>query len=776
MIIAALLLGFLASADSTDPRPELARLQLDEQRTAALELVLTSMGSDPAGAAELGLPYLEAVLLLETERREAGLGALAEVISETPALAPWARLRLAREREKDGETRVAAALAAGLLAASPPKELTAPAVALLERSLAADGDCRVLGGLRSLVLKGEPKRRLRAAQAACAQRQGRLDEEKVILFDLLADDTADDVAQRAAERLLPLVNLDTLDIQRLERLGDTFYRHRVFETAFELLSRVDRRLVASRTLPKGWTARSVFETRYALARSLFWLGRYEEAAARFGNLAKNAPKSVLKAKSLYQQARCHELRGVDPVLRADAWTRALGIFEQARAADPKSGWASAGLIAAMRIEWLLGREEDALVTYTKLEATGRRDNAVRALIFLAASDLVQRRGDRAAAWLDRAARLNRRSTIEIDYWQARRLELSGAAEPAARAYLEVHAEDPYHPFAEAARRRLDRDPLRAVTEKVLDGLAANPDTDAKLVAWHALEPGPRRDGLAAELYRTWSKDPKKQVFLNLEAAPANTWPIWKRTAGSSPQELLLGLARFEELGLKPLRYFPVSDPSLALAASRGLATAGATRRSLYVAEILFKRLPDGLPLDWTPRTFQETLYPFGFSYWIHREAKKFAVDPYLLAGLIREESRFDADAFSGAAARGLTQFIYSTARDIASANAIPLTSAQDIHRPEIAVALGAAYLRHLSDELEGRTEAVVAAYNAGEPQSLLWQAYCLSDDPAEYWSKVAFKETRNYVRKVLKSRAHYRHLYGETLGEDASAESSESPP
>ena len=85
---------------------------------------------------------------------------------------------------------------------------------------------------------------------------------------------------------------------------------------------------------------------------------------------------------------------------------------------------------------------------------------------------------------------------------------------------------------------------------------------------------------------------------------------------------------------------------------------------------------------------------------------------------------------------------------------------KDIHRPEIAITLGAAYLRRLSDDLDGNLSSMVAAYNAGEPQAKLWQHYCLSDEPAEYWSKVAFRETRQYVRKVLASRSNYRYLYG----------------
>ena len=56
---------------------------------------------------------------------------------------------------------------------------------------------------------------------------------------------------------------------------------------------------------------------------------------------------------------------------------------------------------------------------------------------------------------------------------------------------------------------------------------------------------------------------------------------------------------------------------------------------------------------------------------------------------------------------------------------------------------------------------MLAAYNAGEDQAALWRSYCLSDDTAEYLTKVGFRETRGYLRKVLRSRARYRELYPE---------------
>jgi soluble lytic murein transglycosylase len=223
--------------------------------------------------------------------------------------------------------------------------------------------------------------------------------------------------------------------------------------------------------------------------------------------------------------------------------------------------------------------------------------------------------------------------------------------------------------------------------------------------------------------------------------------------------MLLALGLFGEGESVVMRHFPVAQPRLAFTSSAALAEAGADHRSLYIAEVLKKRIPKRLPQPFLPKEYRQLLYPMGFSYLIRREASRRDIDPYLLAGIIREESRFQPRAFSGAAARGLTQFIFPTARRIADKFSLGAIDPEDLDRPEIAIALGAAYLAELGTRFGGSVPAMAAAYNAGESQSTLWGRYCLSDDPAEFYTKIAFPETRKYVRKVLTSQAHYSELY-----------------
>jgi soluble lytic murein transglycosylase len=207
----------------------------------------------------------------------------------------------------------------------------------------------------------------------------------------------------------------------------------------------------------------------------------------------------------------------------------------------------------------------------------------------------------------------------------------------------------------------------------------------------------------------------------------------------------------------------VAEPPLAFTGSLVLAGAGEIKQSLYIAEILAQRIPPEMRPAFLSDSYRRLLFPLSYRSLILRESGQRGVDPFLLAAIIREESRFDPRAFSAASARGLTQFIYPTAQRIAEKIGLAPITPRDLEDPETAIALGAAYLAELLEEFGGAVPQMVAAYNAGEPQAALWRRYCWSDEPEEYLTKVAFRQTRDYLAKVLTSREHYAELYGSAV-------------
>ena len=84
---------------------------------------------------------------------------------------------------------------------------------------------------------------------------------------------------------------------------------------------------------------------------------------------------------------------------------------------------------------------------------------------------------------------------------------------------------------------------------------------------------------------------------------------------------------------------------------------------------------------------------------------------------------------------------------------------EDLYRPEVAVALGATHLAGLLRTFGGAAHVAVAAYDAGEPQAIVWRSYCNSLEPEEFFTKMGSDETRRYLHQVLSGWAEYQALY-----------------
>ena len=138
------------------------------------------------------------------------------------------------------------------------------------------------------------------------------------------------------------------------------------------------------------------------------------------------------------------------------------------------------------------------------------------------------------------------------------------------------------------------------------------------------------------------------------------------------------------------------------------------------------------------------------------------LDPYQVAGLIRQESVFNPKAKSHANAYGLMQLILptaqSTARKYGSA-AGSSVGVPDLYNPAVNIELGTAYFRDQLDKF-GRIEYVAAAYNAGPGRIPTWRA-TLPAEIDEFVEAIPFRETRMYVMGVVRNTAQYRRLYDE---------------
>ena len=743
---ASLLAFVLTAAAVEDPRIPIVEHHLAGRTAEALAETERLLATQPDLARRLGLDYLRGHLLERQGKTVDASNAFLAALSTAPSLAVHIYYRLAMEHERLGHPEMAAGLLAKVINSDPPFADLGAAVRLLRRSLALGGDCRLLGGIRGERLASRERRHVQLARAECALRQGDLKRSAEIAAGILRESRGDDAAYEAARLSSERFLGRDPEAGFLLSIGITLHEHRDFERSSQLLDRAF-------SLP-DLLATSAFDQRYARARNDFWVGSYRAAAAAFGALAESTVIPDKKSDALYQEGRCHELIG--------DWTRASASFRRAYLADPHGEWGPQGLLAALRIEWRSGSDASALEAFQLLSASRvGRDQAARAALFLAASDLAQGRGGRAGAWLTQAERLGGGWPSELAYWRGRLAELTGDHEGAVLALAEAIRREPATPFAEEARRRLMTPALAPAAREVGGRLAASARSQDLLKATILLgDQHPRAAGVWAALAERLAQDPIARPFLRFANVPVRSWPLWSNPLGR-PEETLLALGLFDEGAPAVGRHFPVASPALALTAGHHLAEAGATSHALRIAEILEQRVPSSVPPRLLAGEFRRLLYPLPFAEILVPEAERQGVDPALLAAIIREESRFDPAALSDASARGLTQFTQQTAARFAGQIGRASLGADDLYRPQISIALGATYVAELLAAFKGAEHAAVAAYNAGEDAARLFQSYCFTKDPAEFYSKVGFRQTRSYVVKVLSSRAQYREIYPE---------------
>src|SRR4051794_8269871 len=149
---------------------------------------------------------------------------------------------------------------------------------------------------------------------------------------------------------------------------------------------------------------------------------------------------------------------------------------------------------------------------------------------------------------------------------------------------------------------------------------------------------------------------------------------------------------------------------------------------------------------------------------IRQQAAEKKVDASLIAGVIYTESRF-RDVTSHAGAKGLMQLMPETADYIARKSGGTRFERADLATPQINIAYGTWYLRYLLDKYKGNTILTLAAYNAGEGKVDEWRANAAArGEKFRVADHIPFKETRDYVHRVLSARNDYRKKYSRELG------------
>lgn len=136
------------------------------------------------------------------------------------------------------------------------------------------------------------------------------------------------------------------------------------------------------------------------------------------------------------------------------------------------------------------------------------------------------------------------------------------------------------------------------------------------------------------------------------------------------------------------------------------------------------------------------------------------IDPFLLYGMMRQESRFRESVVSPAGAVGLMQIMPGTGRKLARDAAWDDYDTTWLYDPVTNIELAVLYVRQLAGLFDGRWYAIAASYNAGEAVVREWVNLRKGLSEEEFIEEIPYQETRNYVKKVYANWKAYRFIYG----------------
>jgi soluble lytic murein transglycosylase len=198
----------------------------------------------------------------------------------------------------------------------------------------------------------------------------------------------------------------------------------------------------------------------------------------------------------------------------------------------------------------------------------------------------------------------------------------------------------------------------------------------------------------------------------------------------------------------------ITKPDLLISLCRMLQGAGAYKRSIG----MISRFSDERGLKWGDGTdAADILYPLAYWQTVNEISDHYALDPFILLAVMREESRFDPDARSIAGALGLMQIMPQTAYRLDKHLKIDITDTSGIYNIRTNITVGAYYLNSLLKEF-GSLPLALAAYNAGHDRVREWVKEGKYGAYDEFIEDIPYDETRNYVKRVLLTYFTYLSL------------------
>jgi soluble lytic murein transglycosylase len=428
--------------------------------------------------------------------------------------------------------------------------------------------------------------------------------------------------------------------------------------------------------------------------------------------AVKTPAPEVDAERLYALSQAYRSAKKEPEM--------LAAIEEAAQKYPQAKWAEESLMAAGNFYWVgLDRTRAATYYQRMLDQFPNGKNAFNAewrITWVAYLNRQPDTDDRLTAFLLKYP--VSANSVDALYWLGRNAEREGNPAHARSFYDKAVERFPETYFGHAAAARL-----------------------AKI--------GPGEEN-PAEFLQKIPPPPALRPFD--EPIPSSVADRWARAMALR----MIGFDSSAEQELKAA-YFATASPRFLVEAAQAAFDQGHFGTGMAYGRLAVPSF-DSRRIDEVPRSVWKALYPLPYESALRREAARNNFDPMLAAGLIRQESTFQADAVSRANAVGLMQVLPTTGKLLAKQLKVKYAKTR-LFDPDYNIQLGMLYVAGLLRS-NGEPEYALAAFNAGEDRIAAWRAERNYEEIPELVESIPFTETREYVQIVLRNAEVYRMIYG----------------
>lgn len=462
-------------------------------------------------------------------------------------------------------------------------------------------------------------------------------------------------------------------------------------------------------------AKDIAEVYYNRARALYYKKDYKEAISQCNEIISRFPTSDIITKVHYFLA--------NSIFALGERYSAIEKYNEIITQYPESSYARESYLRLAECYFQLNEPEKGIFQWKQvIEKYPDSDQAMNALWNLGRYYTKNNNNSEALEAYRLLSERFSKSSLGDDalYWRGKTLQKMGLEEEARVIYEKLLREYPLSYYTERITKQ--RDDLNFVGLISASEKEDFTNLEEFLLKYAKIEGKGQLSLLKAELFEEISF--YKESIIEL-----------KETLNYYPGNIFL-LFKLSDVYKKNMDYY----------------------NSLNYSEIIFNYLVDNHQLDDLPFELWESLYPICFEDIIREYALKYEIDPLLAMAMIREESRFNSWNESAAGARGLMQIIFSTAEWIAQKINIIDFNDEMLFSPKVNINLGCWYINYLKEKFSNDYILMISGYNAGPGITDKWLEIYDQSDLDNFVENIPYAETREHIKKVMKSYQMYKKL------------------